>query len=190
MTHREIFSRIYREKVWGDGSGGGSTPGASGPWAAIATAVIGHTNAKTVLDIGCGDGWASSQIYFAGTKYIGIDPVQSMINYCREKHSHGEFLCLDAITEPLPNADLVLLKEVTQHLSDESVVALLDKLRRYQAVLHCSALTGGQIRATDGGYRPVRLSLPPFNLITVDLSSWKFGETEYQAELWRPKACV
>lgn len=188
MTHREIFSDIYARRVWGDGSGGGSAPGVAGPWAAIASRVIAELKPKTVLDVGCGDGWASAGIELGDAAYLGIDPVDSIVEYCREMHIVGnrQFLPVDAITQLLPDADLVLLKEVTQHLSDASVLALIEKLRRYPAVLHCSALSPGDFAAVDGGYRPVCLEMPPFNLQTEAVAEFGHGETNYMTELWRP----
>jgi SAM-dependent methyltransferase len=185
MTHGELFGEIYRSRKWGDGSGGGSAPEVAKFWSAIATAVIRHTHAKTVLDIGCGDGWASSRIYLGATKYIGVDPVQEMVDYCRTHHTHGEFECVDALTEDLPSADLVLLKEVTQHLSDESVDALIWKLRVFPSILHCSALAPGANAIDDGGYRPV--SLREHGCDALSVGEWEHGGTKYFAELWRPK---
>lgn len=193
MTHREIFTDIYDRKVWGDGSGGGSAPGVAAPWAAIASRVIAELKPRTVLDVGCGDGWASAGIELNGAKYIGIDPVQSVIDYCIRMRSNPphpfprEFLCLDAIADELPDADLVLVKEVTQHLSDASVRALFAKLQRYPAVLHCSAVTTGLgDDIEDGGYRPFLLSGraapgPEF------AGTFGVGGTSYACELWRPQ---
>jgi SAM-dependent methyltransferase len=188
MTHREIFTSIYQRKVWGDGSGGGSGPGVAGPWAAIASRVIAELAPATVLDVGCGDGWASAGIELGGAKYIGVDPVEAMHRYCFAVHRRAtrSFRCLDAISDELPDADLVLVKEVTQHLSDASVRALVEKLRRYPAVLHCSALAPGDKVAVDGGYRPVILCGSDLDLHTDWIERFEYGGTAYQAELWRP----
>jgi SAM-dependent methyltransferase len=187
MTHREIFTDIYARRVWGDGSGGGSAPGVAGPWAAIASRVIAELAPATVLDVGCGDGWASAGIDLGGAKYIGVDPVEAMHRYCFAVHRRAtrSFRCLDAIADELPDADLVLLKEVTQHLSDASVRALIAKLRRYPAVLHCGAWAerlGDNIE--DGGYRPVVLGA--YGIKASPRGTWQYGGTMYHAELWSP----
>lgn len=194
MTHREIFSAIYRDRVWGDGSGGGSAPGVAGPWAAIASKVIADLKPKTVLDVGCGDGWASADIKMDGAWYIGVDPVQEMVDQCNDRYKGNggrSYFCRDAITEDLPAADLVLLKEVTQHLSDASVLALLEKLRKYPAVLHCFGFAPGtwdHSDIEDGGYRPTSLRRYGYREYSSDLlGEWEHGGTKYFAELWRPR---
>lgn len=188
MTHREIFTDIYDRKVWGDGSGGGSAPGVAAPWAAIASRVIADLKPRTVLDVGCGDGWASAGIDLGGALYIGVDPVESIVDYCRETHVFGnrQYLPADAITQLLPDADLVLVKEVTQHLSDASVDQLLRKLERFPAILHCSAVTVGLgDKIEDGGYRPYLLS-SQYNEVDF-VEQFIHGGTPYHVELWRPR---
>ena len=193
-SHREIFTDIYRRKVWGDGSGGGSAPGVAVPWAEIASKVIAHLKPRTVLDIGCGDGWASEAINLNGAWYYGVDPVEEMVDKCRARH-HMRFgrtyLCLDAITDELPEAELVLLKEVTQHLSNASVAALLDKLRRYPAVLHCSAMDFSNPEdIQDGCYRPtyLRRYLDAHCIHRIESKgTWDHGGSSYFVELWRPQ---
>lgn len=196
MTHREIFTDIYQRRVWGDGSGGGSAPGVAGPWAAIASKVIAELKPRTVLDIGCGDGWASAGIDLHGAAYLGIDPVDSIVEYCRETHIVGNrnYLPIDAITQVLPDADLVLVKEVTQHLSDASVLALIEKLRRYPAVLHCSAVgfeddhedIDNYVDIPDGGFRPCSLWTRATGGSVHFPGRFHSGGTHYFTELWRP----
>lgn len=179
-----IFESIYRDKHWGDGSGGGSRPEAALPFADIATRIIRKLLPAVVLDIGAGDGWTASHIDLGKARYVGIDAALSIVAHAQEHHGWGVFLQRDALTEPLPVADLVLLKEVTQHLDDASVHVLLHKLRKYPAILHCSALSPGDAGAVTGGYRPVRLK--DFGVDTLSYGEWKAGDTPYHAELWRP----
>ena len=178
MNHREIFSGIYQHKVWGALSGGGAEPAVAGPFANL---VRQHSHSRRVLDIGCGDGWAASQ--YGVEQYTGIDVVPAMVEYCRNHHAWGKFLCLNALTDPLPDADVVLCKEVTQHLPYADILKLVEKLRRYPMALHCSAI-GGRGDIEVGAFRGVRLS--DLGLETEPLGEW--GETtRYHAELWRPK---
>ncbi len=64
----------------------------------------------------------------------------------------------------LPEADIVLVKEVTQHLPNSDVIRMLDRLSQYNCVVHCSGGLGEpNCDIVMGDCRPVDLSLPPFS---------------------------
>ena len=153
---KEVFTDIYARKAWGDGSGGGSAPDTARPYCELVScAVIGATSsgsALTVLDIGCGDGVVSKGINWLNATYIGVDAAQGF----------------DALTDPLPAADLVLCKEVMQHLSNAQVQLLLDRTAHYPVRLFTNSTYAMPERPVNcdietGDFRPVDLSLPPFN---------------------------
>ena len=178
LSHKEIFSDIYRRKLWGEGSGGGSLPPATAPFAAL---VRKYGAGKRVLDLGCGDGHAAA--LYGIEQYTGIDVVPEMVEYCRQMHPWGKFECLDILSDPLPPAELVVCKEVTQHLCDQDIEKLLFRLIAYPAVLHCSAV-GGLGDIATGEFRGVKLSSRVSR--TTHLKSWLAGTTVYVAELWTP----
>ncbi len=183
---REEFERIYRDNVWG-GSGGGAGEGVSGPFAVAASRIIRERGVRSVLDIGCGDGWASALIDLNGADYVGMDIVQSVIEDARKNHPGRRFAVGDALgPEPLPPADLTLMKEITQHLSDDAVAGLLAKILPGTMLLHCGIHgVSNETRDTSGSAcRGVMLSLPPFNLPTEPLGIWEYGINRYHAELW------
>ena len=188
MTHEQIFSDIYRRKLWGDGSGGGGRPEVAKPWAELVSRIIREENVKTVLDIGCGDGWAASHIDLNGAQYIGMDVALEMVEFCRANHPWGLFAWGNAVAALSAPADLVLLKEVTQHLGDSDADTLLARLYYYPLVLHSSCITGpADAPMITGGYRPVILSESPWSLKTERLLEWTVGDSSYIAELWRPR---
>lgn len=145
---KDVFTEIYRTKKWGDGSGGGSVPSAARPYCEFITARLSNEQPGTVLDIGSGDGVVASMIDFAGHEYIGVDAAQGF----------------DALTDALPEADLVLCKEVLQHLSNAQVQVLLERTDHYKLRLFTSMTgEGTNVDIETGDSRPVDLSLPPFN---------------------------
>lgn len=151
---KEVFTEIYRTKKWGDGSGGGSTPDAARPYCVFVSFYLAHLGIveweKTpcVLDIGCGDGVVAQGIDFTNWRYIGVDAAQG----------------IDALTDPLPDADLVLCKEVLQHLSNAQVQLLLERTDHYKRRLFTSMTGPGvNVDIQTGDSRPVDLTLPPFN---------------------------
>lgn len=186
MTCREAFTEIYERGVWGCGSGGGSNPHIMGPYIDLVDALLLDTQPRTVLDIGCGDGKIAAAIKWSGCHYIGVDVVPMMIEECRAKGLDARLL--DATTDLLPHADLVLLKEVTQHLPNAMIFALLAQLKGY-AVLHTSAWDRSHNRDIQiGETRGVDLSQAPFNLDVLNVLTFKAGTTRYVSQLWRPHA--
>lgn len=196
-TCTEIFTDIYARKLWGEGSGGGADPEARKPWAEAVSRVIAEMKPRTVVSVGCGDGWADAEIELGKTFYVGIDCVPWMVDYCREHHSaaNRSYLMQDIVNQDITSqlilcrwfvADLVLCKEVTQHLDDDAIYALLNQFKYAKAVIHCSSTTPGDLIGTVGGFRPVWLSREPFSLPTEPLIEWQYGDTVYQAEILRP----
>lgn len=195
MTHAEIFDDIYRTNFWG-GSGGGSREEVAWPFADYATRLIDAGEiVDDVLDIGCGDGTVGRMIDLGTARYLGCDASQTVIEIAIAATSHRRrrYLAIDATTVQPPPADLVLLKEVTQHLSNADIRALMANLSRYPMVLHCSSLSTATHLCVDGdietgkGYRSVRLADFGCKNVTPVLEWQAFGGS-YQMELWRPGA--
>lgn len=146
---KEVFTDIYARKVWGHGSGGGSDPERARPYCDFVMAYMKEcSDLDRVLDIGCGDGRVARAIKWGSAEYVGVDAAQGF----------------DALTDPLPAADLVLCKEVLQHLSNEQVGLLLKRTDHYPRRLFTSITgEGTNVDIETGQSRPVDIMLPPFN---------------------------
>lgn len=146
---KEVFTDIYARKVWGDGSGGGSGEQAMPYCAFISNLLANDCAVYEVLDIGSGDQNVTRNIKWHGVVYYGIDAAWGH----------------DALTDTLPPADLVLCKEVMQHLSNEQVQTLLDRTAHYPRRLFTNNCDPEHMNEDieTGGFRPVDLSKPPFN---------------------------
>ena len=172
MTPTEVFDDIYRRKIWGDGSGGGSDPEIAAPWCRLVERSIRLFSSCRVLDIGCGDGRLAGAIQWDATRYTGIDCSRAALHV----HPMHDVRLMDALEElPDGDFDLVLLKEVTQHLPNADVSRLMERLRRYPVILHCSGIGGvanGDIKMGEGRY--------------VDLSCRAVQPTRARgAQIWR-----
>lgn len=168
---KEVFTDIYARKVWGDGSGGGSGEQAK-PYCkfvegyVLMSRIIKTDGQLIVLDIGCGDLAIAKGIEWGDALYIGVDsadqswPAVDLGQRCIMRN-------FDALTKPLPEADLILCKEVLQHLSNEQVQTLLDRTAHYPRRLFTNStfLNGKEVNEdiTTGDFRAVDLTLPPFN---------------------------
>lgn len=183
----EVFGGIYARKVWGDGSGGGSLPQAAGPYMRLVECLLTRFQARTVLDIGCGDGQVAAGINWGDATYIGVEVVPETAAVCLARLSRGTVIVADALEDALPATDLVLCKEVMQHLDNQSVQRLIQRLDRYPAVLHCTAVTAEMNQPIEMGQtRGADLSLPPFDLIVENVLRYHFGQQVYLCQLWRP----
>lgn len=95
-------------------------------------------NGPSILDVGCGTGHYSK---ITGGKYIGLDLDEDYIKYATKKYPNPKnvFYCLNVDDlELAEKVDLVILVDILHHLSDDSCLKLLKKLkslsRKYVAV--------------------------------------------------------
>jgi SAM-dependent methyltransferase len=186
----EVFTRIYHRHHWGgvSPSGPGSDPKLLHSYLDFLGRIISEKRVTSVVDIGCGD-WALAQkLDWQGVEYTGIDIVSDIVSKLNENfgRDHVRFLCADALTSDLPFADLCIMKDVLQHLSNASVHTLLGKLtRRFKYALLTNDVshrkkggwrTGWKTSSLEancdianGGYRPLRLMEAPFHLSATRL---------------------
>jgi SAM-dependent methyltransferase len=185
-----VFGEIYSSGFWG-GSGGGSNPEHLAEYIALVDRLILEYKPSSVLDVGCGLGWTAERINWRDSVYVGVDVVPSVVEAAKLMQ-WGLFYACDAITEKLPPADFVILKEVTQHLDEVSIRKLLQNLSGYKRVLHVSVTPTGPygrkmfVDIEMGQTRGVDLMEPPFSLACEHLLTYKLGETEYLCQLWTP----
>jgi SAM-dependent methyltransferase len=174
---RAAFSEIYAEGRWGPGSGIGSLPENTRPYAAMLQAFLRDNAIRSVVDVGCGDWQFSRLIDWSGIDYRGFDVVPAVIEANRAAFGRPgiRFDLLDDLAG-LPDADLVLCKDVLQHLPIEDVAAYLDLFTtRFR-----HALVTNDIEPADwvnaqighGGGRAIRLDLPPFSIDAPVVLRW------------------
>lgn len=139
---RAIFSEIYRDGAWGGGqgeyySGTGSDDEVSGAYVAVARDYIERHGIRSVVDLGCGDFRVGGKLLSPGLAYTGVDVVPDLIEANRREHGAlgVRFETVDIIHDELPDGELYLLRQVLQHLSNDHIAKVLDKLRAKSHVL-------------------------------------------------------
>lgn len=146
------FKNIYSDKRWGGteeekfNSGAGSEDSISIRFIEFATKYIAENNIKSIVDLGCGDFRVGSKMVSPTVeKYIGIDVVEELINH--HQNTYGSeiisFNCLDIINDELPEAELCVIRQVLQHLSNQQVAEILVKVRKYKYLIICDHIPGG-----------------------------------------------
>ncbi len=164
---REAFESIYREDRWTNGSGPGSRPSSTIEYRAYVERFMKENHVASVTDLGCGDWQFSRYMDWSSVRYTGLDVVPSLIE--RNAHSYGaDNITFDIFRdcESLPGGDLLLAKEVLQHLPNEMVLRYLEAIsRRYKFALLTNAIEPRDIANRDiaaGDWRPLCLEAAPF----------------------------
>lgn len=142
---QEAFEGIYAEGKWGrapDGvaqrfwSGNGSKPEYSLPYERfVADFLDRHSEIKTVVDIGCGDFQVSGRMLARlGRRidYTGCDIVRPLIDHHTQAHAGPDrrFQVVNAVEEDPPRGDLVIIRQILQHLSNAQIARVLERARR------------------------------------------------------------
>jgi len=170
----DTFNRIYSDGVWGrdvsgEGtSGSGSTLEITREYRAYLQDFIRKQRVTSIVDAGCGDWSFSSTIDWGNASYVGVDIASDVIAGVRKKHETGKIrFQVGDITEELPAADLLISKDVLQHLSNALVQKFIrNNLKRgkYKWVLLTNDRGRGNADTVPGGYRAIDLSAPPFDV--------------------------
>lgn len=140
---KEIFTDVYRNNEWGGQpgefySGDGTHDPSSMEYIRKVAAFIGQRQIKTMLDIGCGDFNIMSKILEqVDVNYTGGDVVEELIRHHQSVYGNErrKFIVLNAIDDGLPDAELVIIRQVLQHLSNAQIVKILGKLSKFRYVL-------------------------------------------------------
>jgi SAM-dependent methyltransferase len=172
LTRR--FNDIYENAGWArasDGrgtSGSGSTVAITKEYRAYLEEFIKSHKVKSVVDAGCGDWEFSATIDWNHARYLGIDISTKVIEAVKKKHETKDVqFKVGDVTQSLPSADLLICKDVLQHLPfaliEKFIKNNLKKGKYKWAIITNDRGTENQdIEA--GNYRSINLSLPPFNV--------------------------
>ena len=84
----------------------------------------------SAVDIGCGDFKVGDKIFRDFKSYTAVDVVPKLISYNKEKFTANnlQFIVADAITDSIPKADLIFIRQVLQHLSNQSIAKIIANL--------------------------------------------------------------
>jgi SAM-dependent methyltransferase len=184
-----VFTETYEKNLWGtqgkkelhSGSGSRGVP-AELYAAKIREFIVAH-DVSSVLDLGCGDYEIGRKIAGVCTQYTGVDIVKIVVD--RNSSAFGSdsvrFTHLNIVQDELPDADLCLVRQVFQHLSNDQIRRILGKLEKYRHVIitehypepadfvayNVDKPHGPGTRLRNGS--AVYLDKPPFSVRALDL---------------------
>lgn len=139
---KNIFDDIYTGNKWGGQSlysGDGShNPDLINPYLNSIKWFFDKMNRKpNVVDFGCGDFNIGSKIRPLCNDYAALDISENVISTNIEKYAgiNVNFLRIDARTEDIPDGDVIFIRQVFQHLSNEAIFAILPKLKKFKFII-------------------------------------------------------
>lgn len=165
---RRHFSAIYEGNKWGHQSGTGARSFNAIEYSAFLQSFIHNNAVRSVVDFGCGDWQFSRFIDWAGIEYVGIDVVPGLVerNQRAFGQEHVSFQLFQSI-EAVPSADLLVCKDVFQHLPNALVQQYLDGLRNKFKFMLITNDIGPRAYLNQeiepGGWRTLQFDHPPFS---------------------------
>jgi SAM-dependent methyltransferase len=177
LPHGEVFDFVYAANIWGGASGGsigtsgeGSADAATAPYRDFLAGFMREKGIASVHDVGCGDWQLGRLIDWTGIDYVGVDVSSAVMRNTRKYAAKNIRFVEGAAREmELPRADLLILKDVLQHWSNDDILRFLPKLGGFRYSLITNG--GNPAKAPDanrniraGGYRLIDLSRAPFSV--------------------------
>lgn len=175
---KSAFERIYDQGYWEPGhpSGHGSTLEATVLVRDVIEKVVLERQIRSLVDVACGDmAWmpdllARLKRLASPVAYTGCDIVSSLVRSHQSRFPELTFCQLDFVVDQIPKAELIICREVLQHLPVSDIKKALQNfsssgskyllatlhLRRYGLRNHLSM--------RPGRCRDRNLLLPPFSL--------------------------
>lgn len=170
MKINNIFSEIYDKNSWNGGSGPGSNPESNKLYISLLESFLTENKISSIVDAGCGDWQFSKFINWNNINYKGYDVVKSVIDYNQSNYSSEtvSFQLYNGDPKLLPSADLLIIKDVLQHLSFSQINEFILNFPKYKYCLitNCINLKGKTVNrdVRIGSRTDLDLRLDPFNL--------------------------
>jgi SAM-dependent methyltransferase len=145
LSVSEVFTKVYEEKHWQDNgyslkysSGTGSSKELCQDYCQAIANFVREKKIDSIVDLGCGDFQVSKQIInTCDVSYIGYDCVPKLIAYNQQQFGNEKtkFLYANIAKDELISADLCLIRQVLQHLSNQQIISILRKTQQYKYVI-------------------------------------------------------
>ena len=149
---QDAMAQIYEKNLWGGEqaefySGLGSHhPEVVNSYLGVVTHFLqSFATPPVVCDLGCGDFNVGKELVAFSKTYKAIDIVPDLIARNKKTFQHDklEFYTLDIATDELPPGDCAILRQVLQHLSNDEIKKIVEKLYNYTYILLTEHLPEG-----------------------------------------------
>lgn len=135
-NNQAVFDKVYSDLVWQEGtdSKSASGDGSDGLWLDESIKYIANNKfieGRKVLEIGCGDFSFGSKIAEMAQHYTAGDVSSVIIEQNKKRYAelgNVEFVQIDATSDKLPQAEVVIIRQVLQHLPNDMVLGVLNQI--------------------------------------------------------------
>jgi hypothetical protein len=128
--------------------------------------ILEKLNTKVFIDAPCGDFYWMQHVDLKNIKYIGLDIVYEIIKKNSKLYgSTRQFICKNIVTDKLPDADVILIRDCWVHLSNVHIFESIMNIKRNNIKYLLSTSFPGLNSNSElmNIWRPINLALPPFN---------------------------
>lgn len=138
LDSNEIFNNIYEQRLWGKEENNNRLFSGEGSFdsdltekyiKAIKSLLVNFDN-PSVLDLGCGDFEVGKHFIPYVSNYIAADVSSMMIEQNKKRFADTDvnFVHLDGSKDQIPKVDIILLRQVLQHLSNDDIENMLKNI--------------------------------------------------------------
>jgi hypothetical protein len=139
----QIFCEVYSNNTWGGKpgefySGSGTANPSTRIYIDNIVGFLEQHGISTIAELGCGDFRIMNEVLRkVNVDYVGIDVVKALIDFNNTTFGNAttRFERLDIIEGTLPQTDLVIIRQVLQHLSNAEIAKILKKISAYRWAL-------------------------------------------------------
>jgi len=137
LSPEDVFDNIYKKGIWGIDDQSNSTSGTGShkseivdPYVDVVKKILRENKIKTVADLGCGDFAVGSLLVDYCETYNAYDVSEIILQRNRSKYElpNLKFEKLDLSKDTLPYADIIFVRQVLQHLSNQNIKSFVDQL--------------------------------------------------------------
>lgn len=177
LKRARVFEEIYRNNAWSAGSGLGSAEETTRPYRHFLEQFIPTNRIRSVVDLGCGDWQLARLIDWTGVRYTGLDVSGIALERARKTAPTSfKFSQFDAFSDVLPEADLLIVKDVLQHWPIKEIIRFLPQTSRFRFSLLTNGYAATANRNSEidlGNFRPLDLLAAPFQVKGANIFSFQ-----------------
>ncbi len=204
MTNRqEFFESVYRNNLWGSDesrSGQGSALWYTKRLIEALPPALRELGVSRLLDVPCGDFNWMKEVDLSGVDYIGGDIVPELVesNTAAYGSPSRRFMALDIVSDALPAADLIFIRDCFIHFSNDLVFQSLENIAKSDIKYLCVSsispkfhpdVINFDLDRTQAGvnfeFRPIQFRSAPFSFPppVLELADGIEGTTDWHASM-------
>lgn len=169
-TAEEIFTETFHNRYWRSKesvSGRGAELNQTAVLRAELPALLRQYNIRSLLDLPCGDFNWMQHVDLQDIRYTGGDIVEALVAQNQEQYGNDRrtFQHLDLLSDALPDADCILVRDCLVHFSFAHINQALENINKSNTTYLLTTTFPNTKKNEDiqtGHWRTINLQLAPF----------------------------